>query len=173
MKVLNIHGYQGSPENSAYAALRAIGVDIESPAIDYDASSPNEVMELLRKTVGKESFDYIVGTSFGGFFAAVLAAEVQLPVILVNPCLLPFLSLPRLGYKGNIRELIPLFGKLEELNPGASSCIIGGQDEILDTHDFTKHLLENERFCIIPNGRHSGSTLPLEEYFKEIILQTS
>ncbi len=169
MRVLNIHGYQGSAENSAYTALKANGVDVISPLIDYDVSDPIQVMNKIRELEEHNSFGCIVGTSFGGFFAAVLAAELQKPVILVNPCLLPFLSLPRLGYKKDIKEFFSLFGELERLDINTASCIIGGKDEILDTHDFTKLLLENERFRVIPEGGHSGSTLPLEKYFGEIL----
>ena len=42
-------------------------------------------------------------------------------------------------------------------------------DEIIDTHDFTEHLLKNSRFCRIPGGHHSGATLPLNDYFKEVL----
>lgn len=36
--ILNIHGYHGSPKNSAYTALHEIGCEnIISPSIDYDS----------------------------------------------------------------------------------------------------------------------------------------
>ena len=36
IKILNIHGYHGSPKNSAYLALEALGCEIIAPALDYD-----------------------------------------------------------------------------------------------------------------------------------------
>jgi hypothetical protein len=169
MRVLNIHGYHGSPTNAAYTALQENGCLVISPALDYDALAPDAVMNLLRGTVQKEQLDMIAGTSLGGFFAAVLCAELHLPTLLVNPCLMPFLHLPRLGYQGDIAPFLPLFGKLGTLNREQVSCIVGGKDEVIDTHDFTAHLLQNARFRVIPDGMHSGFTLPLHEYFSDVL----
>ena len=170
MYILNIHGYHGTPQNAAYGALQANGCDsIISPVIDYDAETPEQILERLRSIIRKNGIGLIIGTSLGGFFAAVLSVEMHLPVILVNPCLMPFLHLPRLGFEGDIQTFIPLFGMLTQLEPGNVSCIVGDDDEIIDTHDFTEHLLKNSRFCRIPGGHHSGATLPLPDYFREIL----
>ena len=172
MKALNIHGYNGSTENAAYQALTENGCTVISPAVDYDAASPEEILDMLRNTAEKEQIDLIAGTSLGGFFAAVLCAELHLPVILVNPCMMPFLHLPRLGYKGEIQPFLPLFGKLSALDSRIVRCITGGKDEVIDTHDFTANLLHHTNFRVIPDGMHSGFTLPLMEYFAEILRET-
>lgn len=169
MKVLNIHGYCGDPRNAAYQALAACGCEIVSPPVDYDAENADAVIGKLRDAAAGQDFGLTAGTSLGGFFAAVLAAELDLPVILVNPALLPFLHLPRLGFKGDIRPYIRLFGTIDRLDINKVSCIVGGRDEVIDTHDFTERLLGNERFRIVPEGMHSGATLPLKEYFGEIL----
>ena len=170
MPTLNIHGYNGTPQNAAYAALKANGCDaIIAPAIDYDAETPAAILDRLRGIIREEQPDLLVGTSLGGFFAAVLSAETHLPVILVNPCLLPVLHLPRLGFQGDIRPFIPLFGSLSGLDRDNVSCIVGDADEIIDTHDFTEHLLYNARFRRIPSGKHSGATLPLPDYFRDML----
>ena len=150
---INIHGYNGTPQNAAYAALQANGcTDIIAPAIDYDAETPDSILDKLRHIAADKNVSLIVGTSLGGFFAAVLSAELHLPVILVNPCLMPFLHLPRLGFQGDISPFIPLFGTLDRLDIGNVSCIVGGQDEVIDSHDFTQKLLGNARFRIVPAG---------------------
>ena len=170
MHILNIHGYHGTPKNAAYAALQANGCDkITAPAIDYDAESPDSILGRLRYIAADQNIELIVGTSLGGFFAAVLAAERDLPVMLVNPCLLPFLHLPRLGFTGEIKPFIPMFGTLHRLDRDNVSCIVGGQDEVIDSHDFTQKLLGNARFRIVPEGKHSGATLPLPDYFGEML----
>ncbi|MBR5113275.1 MAG: hypothetical protein IK097_07635 [Clostridia bacterium] len=170
MKILNIHGYQGEPQNSAFTALREAGYDnIVSPSIDYDAVTPNSVIESLKFIVSQKKPDIITGTSLGGFFAAVLSAETGLPAILINPCLMPFYHLPELDYKGDITQFIALFGLLQKLDRDKVSCIIGGSDEVINTHSFTENFLKNERFRIVPEGKHSGSTLPLKEYFGEVL----
>lgn len=170
MDILNIHGYHGTPKNAAYAALQANGCgDITSPEIDYDNVPPESLYSQLRTVAAEKNVGLIVGTSLGGFYAAVLAADLGLPVILVNPCLMPFLHLPRLGYEGDIVAFIPMFGTLDKLDINKVSCIVGDEDEVIDTHDFTERLLKNPRFRRIAGGHHSGATLPLDEYFKEVL----
>lgn len=167
MKILNIHGYNGSQENSAAVALEKLGYNVISPAINYDSDSPESIIDELSAVSYDESPDVVVGTSLGGFFAAVLSARNDLPVILVNPCLMPFLTLEKLGYKGNVMEFVPLFWELSELKLYNTSTIVGSQDEIIDHNAVTKKFLDNERYKSEPNGKHSGATLPLEEFFSE------
>lgn len=170
MKILNIHGYHGSAQNAAYNALKeTVNADISAPQIDYDKNDPEKVLDELRKIITDTKTDMLVGTSLGGFYAALLSAQSDLPVILINPCMLPFLHLPRLGYKEDITPFISMFGSLNLLNSENVSCIIGGKDDVIDTHDFTEKLFKNSRFRIIPEGLHSGFTLPLKEYFAEVI----
>lgn len=168
MRIFNIHGYNGNPENSAYLALKELGCEIISPALDYDAETPEKILGRLTRIVGDCQPDTIVGTSLGGFYGAVLSLRTELPLILVNPCLMPFLHLPRLGYEGEIRPFLPLFGELSKLKNSSVSAIVGGSDEVIDTHDFTEILCGNSRFRVVPGGEHSGATLPLREYFAEI-----
>ncbi len=169
MKILNIHGYKGSSENSACSALKNLGFEVISPEINYDSLAPEKVYENLCSIISENEISMICGTSLGGFYGTVLSAELDMPIILVNPCLMPFVYLPRLGFTGDIMPYIKMFGKISNLKKHNISAIIGGQDEIIDSHDFTKNLLENSRFRIIPNGKHSGATLQLESYFREIL----
>lgn len=168
MKILNIHGYNGSPDNSAKTALEALGHTVVSPSINYDSESPESIIEKLSSVLCDNSPDIIVGTSLGGFFAAVLSARNDLPVILVNPCLMPFVTLKNLGYKGDVKKFVPLFWELSALKPYNTSTIVGGKDEIIN-HEITKALLDNERFDVFPDGKHSGATLPLKEFFSKTI----
>ena len=169
MRVLNIHGYQGSAENSAYIALRRIECEIISPQIDYDGEKPEPILDQLAGIAEKKKMELLVGTSLGGFFAAVLSADLHLPVILVNPCMLPFLHLPRIGYQGDIAPFIRMFAKLSLIDRETVSCIVGGSDELIDSHDFDERLFGNSRFRIIAGGGHSGATLPLKVYFEFVL----
>ncbi|MDE5772470.1 MAG: hypothetical protein K2I06_12730 [Ruminococcus sp.] len=169
MKILNIHGYMGSAENSACSVLKKAGYDVISLQLDYDAVSPYNILDMLVRQISDNNITHIVGTSLGGFFGAVLSAELDVPVILVNPCLMPFVYLPRLGFKSDIMPYIEMFGKISDLKNKNISTIIGEQDEVIDSHDFTRNLLENSRFRSVPDGKHSGATLPLESYFREVL----
>jgi hypothetical protein len=164
MLILNLHGYNGSPENFAYKALSELGHEVISPITDYENESPDSIMGKIRTIADDKHPDIIVGTSLGGFYAAVLSAELDIPVILVNPFLMPFLTFPE-----HIKPLIALFGELSKLKSENVSCIVGSDDEVLGDHTFTKDLLDNQRFRIIEGGGHSGATLPLVEYFSEVI----
>lgn len=169
MKVLNIHGYKGGSENTACSVLKNMGFEVISPQLNYNDMSPQETLNTLRNYLN--GCDAIVGTSLGGFFGILLSVEFNTPVILVNPCLMPFLTLTRLGFTGEIQPYIELFPEITKIDLSLESTIIGGKDNIIDYHDMTKRLLNNERFRIFPEGRHSGATLPLENYFDEIFSQ--
>ncbi len=169
MKILNIHGYMGSSENSACSVLKKMGYDVISIQLDYDNMSPYSVLDMLLRQISDNNITHIVGTSLGGFFGAVLSAELDVPVVLVNPCLMPFVYLSRLGFTGDIVSYIEMFGKISNLKNKNVSTIIGEQDEVIDSHDFTEKFLGNERFRKVPHGRHSGATLPLESYFREVL----
>ena len=171
MKILNIHGYQGNAANSAYEALRKCNFDIISLQIDYDRTSPESVMQLLNSQFTNNFCNAVVGTSLGGFFAALISAKNECPCVLVNPCLMPFLHLPRIGYQNDdgVLEYIRLFSGLADVDGRNVSTIIGGQDELIDTHDFTQGIFQNERYIVVPDGKHSGSTMPLDDIFRDHI----
>lgn len=169
MKILNIHGYNGSSLNCAYSSMKELGFEVISPIIDYDTLTPEQTLEMLNLLITEKGINLLVGTSLGGFYAAVLSAHKHLPVFLINPCLMPFVYLPRLGYQIDVKPFVKLFGELLKLDNNNTFTIIGEKDEIIDSHDFTKKLLGNENFRIIPDGKHSGATLPLKEYFTEML----
>ena len=166
--ILNIHGYHGSPKNSAYTALHEIGCEnIISPSIDYDSEEPSNIIGTLNMLRVQYKADMIVGTSLGGFYAAVLSARHDLPAMLVNPCLTPFLL--DILSKYITRPLVKLFGDLAKIDSSNVSCIVGDDDEELGNHAFTEKLLGNSRFRRIEGGKHSGATLPLKAYFSEML----
>ena len=161
-------GYHGSPKNSAYTALHEIGCEnIISPSIDYDSEEPSNIIGTLNMLRVQYKADMIVGTSLGGFYAAVLSARHDLPAMLVNPCLTPFLL--DILSKFKTRPLVKLFGELATIDSANVSCIVGDDDEVLGDHAFTEKLLGNSRFRRIEGGKHSCATLPLKAYFTEML----
>ena len=171
MKVLNIHGYHGNAANSSYEALQQCNFDIISLQIDYDRTSPETVMQLLNSQFTNNFCNAVVGTSLGGFFAALISVKNECPCVLVNPCLMPFLHLPRLGYRNDdgVLEYIRLFSGIADVDSQLVSTIVGGQDELIDTHDFTRQIFQNERYIVVPDGKLSGSTMPLNDIFRDHI----
>ena len=172
MKILNIHGFRGVPDNGVYHALKRladpIGAEIVSPTIDYDRDGAPACAARFRALVETERPDLVAGMSLGGFFAGLLCAEYHLPTILVNACLLPFVHLPRLDYAGDVRAYMSLFPALSGIRPADAFVLIGGKDEIVDTHDFTRHLLQGARFYEFPEGKHESTTLGLDVAFEDV-----
>lgn len=168
MKLLNIHGYGGILKNSAYAALQENDIEVCGRTIAYDIEEPSSILKELEKMIQSEGVTGIVGTSLGGFYATVLSIRYNMPVALVNPCLLPFVQLPRIGYPRDVREFLPYFAELKDLREDKTWVILGGSDEVIDTHDVTRQMFPHVTYTVIPEGKHSGATLPLIEYFKTI-----
>lgn len=164
MNILTIHGYGGNAENFACTSMRSLGFDTVSPQIAYDDCAPEEFLNQMKDKIREYDCKMVVGTSLGGFFALALGIEFNLPTFLVNPCLMPFLHLPRLGYKGDIGGFMRIFSTFTNINPDNVFAVIGGEDEIIDTHDFTKKIIPNH--VIVPDGKHSGGTLNLLEHFR-------
>lgn len=169
MKIINIHGYRGSCHNAAYTALSALGYQPVSMQTDHDITPPEQVFSSLCDLIENNRPELVTGTSLGGFYAALLSVRYDLPAVLVNPCLMPFYHLPILGYKGDIAPFIRMFAELSKLDSSKIHCIIGGKDEVVTTHSFTRRLIGEDRIKVIPDGMHSGATLPLTEYFSDIM----
>ena len=169
MKILNIHGYRGSCENSSFAALSALGVEIISPQMDYDTQSPDEILLFLNNLWQQHNCQAIVGTSLGGFYAALLSMKHHAKTVLINPCLLQFLLLPQIEESQNtlLFDYLRLFADIVKIDKNQIVAIIGEQDEVISTHDFTQNLLGKSRCILVPNGKHSGWTLPLRDIFKQ------
>ena len=171
MKILNIHGYKGSAENSACMTLKKLGHEVISPQIDYDAKTPFQIRRDLKNIFNENKPDYIVGTSLGGFFALLVAKNTDIPVMLVSPCLRPCVTLSELGYKVDRKRkmtFIRYADMIEKMNRQNVTAIIGGQDEVIDYHSFTTESLIKNCY-VVPDGKHSGATLNLDYWFKELI----
>lgn len=169
MKLLNIHGYGGSSENAAFQALLRCGYEVISPQLDYDAKSPDVIHHELLHLYLAEGCNAVVGTSLGGFFAAQLCAMQQCKTVLVNPCLLPYVTLPELTTidRKTLLLYFDLTQTLRSVKPSLITAIIGEADEVVDHHAFNRSFLGEERCILIPEGKHSGATLPLETLFRE------
>lgn len=168
MCVLNIHGYHGRADNSLYQALVANNYDVLSYKMDYDGGkSPRALLDMLEAQIRnpEQGITAIAGTSLGGFYALLLSIRFDLPVLVVNPALLPAVQLPTLGKPthADLREYFELQADLVNVDRRLVSTIVGEADEIIDTLSYTELVLKNSRFFSVPNGKHSGSTLPLED----------
>lgn len=156
--ILNLHGLYGSAHNTNYRLLLKEYTEdtIISPQIDYATTSPTEILDRLKKY---EYVDYIVGNSFGGFYAYILSNMCNIPCLLVNPCIPPDKYIPSLveGY-AYTDELFRLT-KEYIINPQPTYMILGMDDEVLSP-TYTEQFIQADKLWKIRGGHSlSGNDL--------------
>lgn len=110
MKALFVHGL-GSDKNSTTgknikSILNEYNIDVITES--FDLLNPTETMRRIRSY--SNSVDYIIGTSLGGFY--VLAETNSVSKIVINPCMLPSIEIPKLE---NVSDnLIAEWEKMED-----------------------------------------------------------
>lgn len=131
MKILNLHGLYGDSNNTNYKTLVNYykdreGVEIISPQLDL-TDNPYDILVSLDDT-----YDLVVGNSFGGFFAYIIGSKLKVPTLLTNPCIPPSRYIPNLvtNYKYT-EELITLWEEYKDSN-FKCSILLGDSDEVLD-----------------------------------------
>lgn len=168
MVILNIHGYQGSPENTNFKILHeskltsSQDVEIISPSFDYDRATAEGIFAALVDFIIDYDIDLIVATSLGAFFGKCLSSEYKIPIIATNPCLRPDISLIPFAseWVGNNFDFIKRTLQIIK-DEGYSNdvFIVGDSDDVVDpritfseAHDATiihvkgGHSLEAENY---------------------------
>ena len=143
--IINIHGLGSNGENSKYAWLRenAPGREIWSPAIDYENTNGNDILEFLIGHVPeKRSGVYAVGSSMGGFFARVLNQIFpDVTAILINPALAPFIGLRGVVDCQAYIEIAARYAFSDDENWRNLHVIAGDSDELIDHKAVTVKML--------------------------------
>ena len=179
INILNIHDFGEGPENEAYKTLRELketewansrphSKELESSVISPELQYGHFPVDFLtyEEYLKANEISLVVGNGLGGFYAAVICAKHDIPAIVINPCLTPFLDLPKKDYTGSLSSFMAYFSDLAalEFNRDNISCLIITDDKTPDISDFTKTLLKNERFRTI-----SREELSLYGYFRDEI----
>ena len=101
MPIAYIHGHKSHYDPNGIKVKTLQKIDDVIP-VDYNSTeSYSSCMSKLRGIIVKDICNMkLVGTSLGGFYAAHLAAEFDLPAVLINPAVSPFESLNEPSYKG-------------------------------------------------------------------------
>ena len=184
--ILNIHGFTAEGNNSKYRWLceNAPHHEIYSPTFYYMNEDPQDILEHLVNKVSsyrRENPDnlmdvYVVGSSFGGFFAKLINQIFpDVTALLINPSLAPFLTLrEHLGSKCKL--YLDLLAKHayedEHGNQERLHVIIGDSDEVIDHGKLTKPLLplRFKNLYTIRGGMHQLDMYSeVESIFKSII----
>lgn len=154
--LLYLHGFRSSPQ-SAKARRMAAWVKTHAPRVTWWCPqlppSPKEAIDqLLAGVAGWPAQRMaIVGSSLGGFYATVLAEELDCPAVLINPAVSPARSLARYigettcwhnddrfffqpGYVDELEAMTPA----ELRRPSRYFAVIATGDEVLDWREMSE-----------------------------------
>ena len=124
---LYIYGY-GSNENSTTKEnlQKILGPDWNVDSVYYEQRQPNEAIEYLSNIA--ENYDAVIGSSLGGFYT--LKIYFNGPRVVINPCMMPSIELPKIGCP---LEIAKRFEKFETFEPNKSVLgMFGNHDELIN-----------------------------------------
>lgn len=143
-RILNIHGFDSHGDNSKKRWLEKLfpSYEIISPTLP---PVPERAEEILQGLLLEESFDLIIGSSLGGFYAWYLSQVYEIPAILLNPALNPFYDLrrrlgrgvnPKTGLtyyfeESDLKHLTRMFARVYPADYPYFKIFISNNDEIL------------------------------------------
>ncbi len=160
--ILNLHGLNGSAHNTNYKLLlKSYSEDIIfSPQIDYVKTSPIKILDSLK---AYRNINYVVGNSFGGFFAYILSNIYKIPCLLVNPCIPPERYIPFLvkeyAFADELAFLMSEY--IDNIQP--IYMILGMEDHVLSPA-YTEQIIKAAKVWKI----HGGHSLSGNELFYQV-----
>lgn len=170
MRILNLHGLNGSSNNTNYKFLSEYykdrdDVEIISPQLDYANISPSTLLvDILTECPDP---DIIVGNSFGGFFAYLIGAMTGVKTYLINPCIPPHKYIKNLVPDYLYSDLLEhLWNKFSIIHIDYE-MLLGDNDNILDIQTTLNTLYAASSKSKIIAGGHSLSGKEYENWFKE------
>ena len=183
--LLYLHGFRSSPQ-SAKAQIMAQRVQALHPGVTWWCpqlpASPAQAIDLLLQGTADwpRGQMAIMGSSLGGFYAAWLSAQLDVPAVLINPAVHPSRDLAR--YIGEhpvwqdpaqsiffepayVQELIELESQPLPTRPATLALIAKG-DEVLDWREMlARHQAGQVR--LIEGGDHALSDF--EDHLPQIL----
>ncbi len=188
--VLYIHGFLSSPASAKVSALREglashFSADTSLWAPDVNLP-PRVVDELLTEGYGplirSGAIQAVIGSSFGGFYAARLSEQFSVPAILINPCVQPWRFVKDYIGEQTVygtdrvvtieeRFLADLEALEREVSPASvgtnapALMVLSQADEVLDYREAEQYYRHAIRRFYLPTGDHrisdfKTSTLP-------------
>lgn len=175
-KVLYVYGYGGSHLSRSVEKLkRTLPEDkFEVMCWDYPQRDCKAAVRFLEQKIKKHHIDVVVGSSLGAFVAMCLNVKCQ--KIIVNPCLVPSVELPKLpllpGKPVPASQLVSSYAPFEENIfdhlPEGSHCFMAENDELFG-NTYRPQMEAHLPVTTIPGGhRLSDEALPI---IKEVMMQ--
>lgn len=144
--LLFLHGYESSGNGFKANFLRQIFPTIETPTLTGEL---DQRLEQINSVFQENKTWIIIGSSYGGLMAAILAAKSKVKIVqlvLLAPALLP--------------SLIPDSLRIKQIDI-PTTIISGKQDEIVPTasiKDFSTHLFTQLKFIEVEDDHRLHST---------------
>lgn len=139
VKLLYIYGYGGSRLSSSAVKMRQLlpADRFEVLCYDYPQRDCAVALRFLKEKIRRHHIDVVMGSSLGAFLT--LCLDVDIPKLVVNPCLVPSVELPKLkslpGKPVPTPALIATYAPYESAVfnhlPEGSHCFMSEQDELL------------------------------------------
>ena len=151
--ILYIHGLNSDKNSTTFLTLKSHFLDFEWHTETFDLLNPSVATKQIDDIIKRKNITTIVASSLGAFYG--LNIRNSLAKILINPCLIPSIELPKLGENIDV----DVFEKMEtdiysNIDSELRICtlgIFGDNDELFDYSQlFTKLYRRVQRV----NGGH-------------------
>jgi uncharacterized protein len=155
MKILYIHGYNGSPDGMKLERIRQSYPKAEVIALQHD-SAPVHVFELLNPIASKldPSEDAIIGNSLGGFWANYFSLRYEIPALLINPAVTPSKTLRSMGCEF-AKDYIAYEEQINLEGRSPRSVLLAKNDEVLAYSEAYKYFKNVCEVNTLINGGHA------------------
>ena len=139
--ILYIHGFNSDKNSTTFLTLKSHFLDFEWHTETFDLLNPSVATKQIDDIIKRKNITTIVASSLGAFYG--LNIRNSLAKILINPCLIPSIELPKLGENIDV----DVFEKMEtdiysNIDSELRICtlgIFGDNDELFDYSQlFTK-----------------------------------
>ena len=166
MKVLYIHGFNGSPSGSTGTFVRKRFGKANVVAPQFDLMDHEATRAKIEEILRSDGIEIVFGHSFGGFYALEVARE-GIFTIAINPCMRPSAEIPRLSEEPVPEEWVAAFREREERLYASigeevrrsTFAVFGKEDELFSYKDlwlrtFSTDSVRGHRDWIMVPGGH-------------------
>jgi len=160
--ILYCHGFASNfdPDKPKIRALERIA-PVRGVTVDY-TRDPQDAFQAHTDQLAEAEKPLIVGTSLGGFFAAWIGSELNLPFIVINPAIRPFSSLR--AYLGEgvthfgapfvlTEEVVDGYRDLTFRTDGPGRVVLDMGDEVISSQDTLDTVIDLP-VLTFPGGSH-------------------
>lgn len=169
-KALFVHGFNSGSDSSTGAQVKKYleeghynGDKYMVDIFDFDMLNPKETIGRIWNASKSNEYNLIVGHSLGGFY--VLASQFEIQKLVLNPCMLPSLEIPKLDDDHVVKpELIEKWKTLEseiynQIDPETKDLIagvFGDSDPLFSYYEKFQSVYGKVRAVKVP-GEHKFS----------------